>query len=567
MPDSIDLRPIERAINHMGAQLELQISNVRNDVNTLGAIQQATHQDLLDLRRQFEEFLVTNERQRLLQLAETRLGTLKSDIEREYGHYEVVRRSSVGTLQAFDVGNVRNKTVLEVSEELMIQTPRYWLAPALVALAAWSRDDVGLAEKSVDAAFSRSVKKTSLFFALVLRRQGRTAEATRWLRHYFVSLDPRSLTREFAVLLEAVAQDGFGPEGRLMVLEKLHEWRELLRDDADIVTKQVQTWRSEIDTQRGSVDATLYPCLASHSPQWPTVRDGLERASAHQFMIDKYSAVRDTVTPLTGSVADRLDDLLELLVSEYDDEELPLRRELVYQQAIIDNGGDADRAAEQAENDVAALEETIDALSLQTHTALRPDLFGVSVSTQRMSVGACTEDITTAVGQHARDYRAGWPPDVEIRLDVNHSTFASTYGFGTWSTTTSVPQAQAEQQLMAHWDATFQRFIDSQRFSTKMVLPHIAGGLFGVVLGLLLFPVGLLLSVAAVAVVAFLIVQKRNKCEQAVASAQNAREAAKRESLDLYRATSAEWVDARIVYGEEDAKELPLLQLVEGWPK
>ena len=500
-------------------------------------------------------------------MAETRLGTLKSDLEREYGHYDVVRRSSVGTLQAFDIGNVRNKTVLEVSEELMIQTPRYWLAPALVALAAWSRDDEELARKSVEAAFSRDPGKTSLFFTLVLRRQGRLPESTRWLRHYFVSLDPHALSREFAVLLEAIAQDGFGPDGRLMVLGKLHEWRERLREDSDIVTKQVKTWRNEIETHRGSVDASLYPGLAHWSPQWASVKDGLERASAHQFLGDKYTGVRDTVTSLSGSSADRLDDLLDTLVSEYDEEELPLRREVIYQQAIIDNDGDAGRAKQQAELDVAALDETIDALSLQTYTALRPDLFGVSVSTQRISVGACTEDFTAAIGQYARDYRAKWLDEVDIQLGNDHSNYASTYSFGTWTAKTSAPQETAESDLKTHWDKVVQEFIEAKTFTPNMVVPHIIGGVVGFLRGLVFAPAGLILSFGAIALVAFLIMQKRTKCDADVAAAEAAREAAKTVSIDLYREVAAEWVDVKIVYSEEDVKESNVLELVEGWPK
>ena len=568
MADSvrIDLSPIVREINGLANRLGSQISDVDYKVGAVSSDLQSTHAELLQLKGDFEEFVRSNERQRRVQLAETRLGTLKADLEREYGHYGVVRRTSVGMLQAFDVGNVRNKTVHEISEELMIQTPKYWLAPALVALAAWSKDDEALATKSVEAAFSRDPKKTSLFFALVLRRQARLAEASRWLNHYFLSLDPRSLTREFAVLLEATAQNGFGPEGRQLVLERLEEWREILRDEPEIVTAQVQKWRGELHNHRGSVDDSNFTFLAHGSPQWPQVKDVLEHASAHQFTIDKYTSVRDTVATLSSSVADRLDDLLEILVGEFDVEELPLRREVIYQEAIIEHDGDAARATQQAELDVAALDETIDALSLQTHTAFRPDLFGVSINTQKIAVGASAEDFTAAVGQFARDYRGRWPDAVDIVLDESHSSYASTYGFGRWSTSTSVPQDQAEANLRAHWDAAVQRYIDAQAFTWQKVIPQIIAGVAGFVLGFLILPVGLIISLAAVAIVGFLIYQKKQKADAAVADAEAAREKAKVISLDAYRGVSAEWVDARIVYDEEDAKEADLLQLVEGWP-
>ncbi len=566
----IDLSPILRQINEVGRELSSQVSDVDYKVGSVATDLSVTRDELQQLRADFDQFVKTHERTRLVQLAETRLGTLKSDLEREYGHYGVVRRTSVGILQAFDIGNVRNKTVHEISEELMIQTPKYWLAPALVALAAWSKDDKDLAEKSVQAAFTRDPKKTSLFFALALRRQARLAEATRWLRHYFVSLDPRALTREFAVLLESTAQDGFGADGRQLVLEHLAQWRELLRDEPEIVTAQVQKWRGEILNHRGRIDDSTFNFLSHGSPEWGQVKAGLEHASAHQFVIEKYAGVRDTVTTLSSSVADRLDDLLEILVTEYDPEELPLRREVIYQEAIIEHDGDDARAQQAADLDVAALDETVDALSLQTYTAFRPDLLGVSVASQKVAVGASAEDFATAVGQFTRDYRAKWSDEISVVLDNGHSNYAATYGFGEWKTTTSVPQQKAETKLLNHWDSVMQSYIDERAFSAKQVLPQIVAGIAGTLFGFLLlgsstaFAAVVLLATAAVT--GFLIYQKKQACDRAVAAAEAALEKAKAVSIDAYRGVSAEWVDAKIVYEEEDAKEADLLDLIEGWP-
>lgn len=568
MSDSvrIDWTPVVREINSVGKQLSSQLSDVDLKVGSVATDLSVTKDELQSLRAEFDDFVRTHERTRLVQLAETRVGTLKADLQREYGHYDVVRRTSVGILQAFDIGNVRNKTVHEISEELMIQTPKYWLAPALVALAAWSKDDRELAEKSVEAAFTRDPKKTSLFFALTLRRQARLAEASRWLRHYFASLDPRALTREFAVLLEATAQDGFGAEGRQLVLSRMEQWREILRDEPEIVTAQVQKWRGEIVNHRGTVDDSTFTFLAHGSPQWSVVKEALENASAHQFVIDKYTSVRDSTTTLSNSVADRLDDLLEILVTEFDTEELPLQREVIYQEAIIEHGGDAARAKHAADLDVAALDETIDALSLQTHTAFRPDLFGVSVATQQIAVGASSEDFATAIGQFTRDYRATWPDVIDILLDESHSTYASTYGFGKWSTSSSVPQDQAEASLRQHWDTVVQKYILDASFSVSKVLPHIAAGILGVIVGVLAAPIGIAIMLGVLAVVGFLVWRKKQVCDKAVAAAIEAREKAKAVSIDGYRGVSAEWVDARIVYEEEDMKEAELLALVEGWP-
>ena len=195
MTASVNLAPLQRHLN----EIQDDMSQISRDVDHVGHLVmevtgdvRTTQEELAELRRQFTAYVEQAERTAAVQRAETKLGTLKADLEREYGHYKVVRRSSVGLLQAFDAGIVSEDVASQISEELMIQTPRYWLAPALVALAAWSRDDKAISTRAVTEAYNRSQAKTALFFALVLRREQRNPESVRWLRHYFASCDPRS---------------------------------------------------------------------------------------------------------------------------------------------------------------------------------------------------------------------------------------------------------------------------------------------------------------------------------------------------------------------------------------
>ena len=48
-----------------------------------------------------------------------------------------MRNKAKGIIQADDIGIVRKETISNLSEEVMIATPGYWLAPCLVALSAW----------------------------------------------------------------------------------------------------------------------------------------------------------------------------------------------------------------------------------------------------------------------------------------------------------------------------------------------------------------------------------------------------------------------------------------------
>ena len=158
---------------------------------------------------------------------------MRAELETTYGHYAEVRRRTTGVLQALDTGVVSHETIQDTTEEVMVASPRYWLAPALVALAAWSRHDRSLADRALAEALRRDVAKTSLFMSLVLRRYRRPA-AARWLAQFFARQDPTALGREFIVVLDAMATGGYGIEGRA------------------IATVEVTAWLKELSIARGS---------------------------------------------------------------------------------------------------------------------------------------------------------------------------------------------------------------------------------------------------------------------------------------------------------------------------
>ena len=77
---------------------------------------------------------------------------------------------------------------------------------------------------------------------------------------------------------------------------------------------------------------------------------------------------------------------------------------------------------------------------------------------------------------------------------------------------------------------------------------------------------GLLVFVAAVGGAAFWLWRKKTDCDAKYRKAQDIAQAALEFSIDIYRATVAEFVDAKIAFGEEDAKESDLLLLIDTWP-
>lgn len=571
MSNSINMSGVVRAINANTVEIAQQLANridaVGSEVGQSRQDLQLTRSELAELRQEFDQWIKQAERAAAIQESTTKVGNLKAQLDREFGHYVRVRHSSIGLLQAFDVGNVSNDVVRSVSEELMIQTPRYWLAPAVVGLSAWSRDDQDMADKSIREAFARDKNKTSLFFTLVLRRQGRTEASVRWLRHYLTSLDPQNLTREFAVILEATSYDAFGPAGQKLVSDVMTRWCAELRNSPEIVERQIQSWVRELATGREKLAPDAYQTLAALSPDFPAFARQLEQSSALPVAIDKYEGIKRFDAPIPTALESMLDDILEPLVTDFDEEELPLRRDVVYHEAIIDERGDMDRAREKSDLLQKALESSTDVVSLQTQAAVTPELLGVSVGTQRMAIGVGCQDFGTAIGRYCAAYRTNALAAMKLNLDQTHSNYASSYNFPGVQLGTETLEEEGIARIRKTWQDTLSNYIATISFDNKWYIKPAIIAAIVALLAFLVSPVfGLFVVAAAAGIIYFLGDKERKACDAKVKAVEDQRQAAVEYSVALYRDATAQWVDGRLLYEELDAQESELLTLIQTWP-
>ena len=174
--------------------------------------------------------------------AQSVLNDVRAEIERKYGHYNRVRRSTTGILQADDLGIVRKAAVTDAAESVMIETPGYWLAPCLVALAAWINDQPELAGKAVKEAIRRNDEKTSLFFALVCRRAGRGDTSLKWVQRYLESQDEENLNRNTVIILDAYASGLLGADSEGVISTIMTGWLDNLVEKPGFVEQQRDQW-------------------------------------------------------------------------------------------------------------------------------------------------------------------------------------------------------------------------------------------------------------------------------------------------------------------------------------
>jgi hypothetical protein len=409
-----DINRLAYAVQNVSDQ-QLQIAGA---VGEVAAAQRAARSELGDLRLRFESFLHKDALAKNLLKAQNSLQLTQDELRDAYGHYDEVRRQATGILQALDAGIVTRSTIYHVTEEFMIGTPRYWLAPALVALAAWVSDDRVLAERALAEAVRREPGKTSLFFTLVLRRNGRTGATARWLRQYVVGQDPAALPREFTVVLDAVATGAFGPEARPVVLDHLAQWYEQIRADEKTVEAQITRWEKHIDGMRGKEQPT-FPVLKEISPTWPELRGLYAGATAFAEAGAYFHRIFDGPLPVTD-LNRRVDDILDKLVSKYDDEEQPLRTRMAELQAVIAHDGDEEAAAKDVKAQEPLRDERFDVMTLLTNAAFFPDQVGASLATQRLAVAVTGEWAIEATARLEKRNKGAVPDKVELSIDGWH---------------------------------------------------------------------------------------------------------------------------------------------------
>ncbi len=403
-------------IEHQLDQLGHQQTVLQSTVHHVSTAQDHARSELNDLRAQFTEYLRRDELGRNLQLAQTQIVAVCQQLDTEYGHYKDVRRHATGTLQAMDVGVVTHDTLQGVSEELMLATPRYWLAPALVALASWIRDDRTLADRALAEALKRDNDKTSLFLALVLRRHERSATVARWLGQYLARQDPRQLPKEFTVVLDAMVTGALGPAAKPLVLEATGEWFQYLVADPAAVDAQVARWRDLINGLQRPIGGA-FTVLPAISPTWPLLESLYAGATVHgQAEVLFRGRLEGTLQP-DPDLRSRVDGILDSLVGNYDAEEAPLRRKEAELQAVVDHGGDKEAAARASAAEAAVHDTTTDYLTLLSNAAFYPDKVGATAGSQRLAISLMRDWIVQAAGQLEAANVQAFPRSVELQLE------------------------------------------------------------------------------------------------------------------------------------------------------
>ena len=545
-----DLRAIE---NNLGA-IHGDLQTIDSSVGTVNDNVKVVYDEIGTLAKEFHDFVNIQQKANRLGQAETRLVKIRQELDKKYGHYDVVRRTTTGILQADDLGIVKKDTISTATEELMIETPNYWLAPCLVALAAWINDQPELAEKAVREGIKRNDEKTSLFFGLICRRADRKNACLKWTQRYLANQDEENLDRKAIIILDAFASGLLGADSEGVISRQLTEWLENLADKPGFVEQQTKQWSDAINLKRKPIDDSSYVYLKKYSHTWPVLQDILEGANLHAEILSYFTAIFEQEAS-SASVKAQLDEILTTLVSDFDDEELPLRKEEKFEQFVVDFGGDENRARQNMQVEQTAFETHKDFTQLLTDAAMKPESSHSSVSTQKFAIALSRDWVSNAYNDITAQNRMKIPNEIEINVDTFND---------------KTTDGQNEGELLAK----FGTLVDSEKAKAlaQCVLSGFdnfclyGGGTIAVIgVAMLFMGNGFLGLIAAIAGIGMIInhFSKKKKIEANRENIEQKFEEKRKKGTEIIRATLAEVVDFRSEFAEKDADSQKVVDFLE----
>ncbi|MGN1308096.1 MAG: hypothetical protein ACI4V3_10545 [Faecousia sp.] len=552
-----NLSAIERGLNNLGEGLQTVasgISTVNGRVNEVAGNVRLLEDQVTTLARDFADFLITYNNKTQLTISHTEIVRIRQELEQKYGHYDIVRRTTTGILQANDLGIVRKETIKTAAEDLMLATPNYWLTPCLIALAAWIDDEPKIAGDALQEAIKRNDENTSLFFALVCRRANRKQACLKWVERYLANQDEENLDRNAVIILDAFAGGLLGADSEGVVARQIGKWMDHLADKPNFVNQQTQQWTDAITLKKRPMQDNGYTYLPKYSHTWPILQEIMEGAQLHADILSYFMNIFHQEAS-TDALKAQLDEILDSLVSNFDEVELPLRKEERLHQLIIDFGGDKTRASAAMALEESAFHEKKDFTQLLTDAAMKPESSHASVSTQKFAIALSKDWIINAYNDITAQNRMKIPYEIEINVDTfNGKTTDGSNEGQLLSDFSALVDREKASALSSHVLSGFETFC-------------LYGGIaVGVIALILLFTDNVLLGLLAMIAGIAMICNHFSK-KKAVTSAREEidrkYEKKREQGKQVIRATVAEIVDFRGEFARKDRESEKVIEFLD----
>ena len=445
-----NLDTIERNLNSVANELtgvitnvstvNTQVTKVENQVNHL-------NNEVQNLVKEIRETtVITNARQAIMYN--------NDQIEKKYGYYDKVRRTTESLIDAIEHSNISVNALINLNQDLILHNPNYWLSNALASLSSWLLDDKINCEKELQNALKKDESKTSLFFCLVNDKLGRTQTSINWLNKYLSIQNPTRLDKDFITVLDLVATGKFGDETKRIVLNKINTWFNGLNSEKELQEQQINTWIEYIHDNQDT-DIKM-PYLENATPDIARLKNNLVITSSYYNILNKLN----TITNQDSSNKSKK-DILSNLIYEYEGTENTYQRDNLYNTLLIQCNGNREQADKLFKKQESIFEEQINLLDLLSNLIINGHSFKVSNETQKIALCFVKEYIIKALE--------------ETEKELNNNEFRIIVDDFSTNTIDGTNKDQIYKQINTHVNSIF---IDNDK---NLIVPLIIINILGII--------------------------------------------------------------------------------------
>ncbi len=458
---TIDLSPIINAIKVVNNNVNRVDSNLGVVNSNLELVRKQTMNEIANIKKQLKEMEKQQKFSAALQRALTEVIRVRQELESKFGANKLVRDHMLGILQATDLGLITESTISRCTEELMISAPKYWLAPCLIALAGWISNNESLAKRAVKEAVKRDREKTCLLFALISRRvnagriqAGKPATNTtfEWLAEYFKLQDPAKMRKSVIAYIDAYTNGVFGEDTDNICIDHINHWMETLRKDKpSFVQEQKDYWLGVFNGYCSGEALTSYAELAKISAQYDDMKNYLLTIDASQRDTGIKNFVKEIMdAPINyEQLINEIDDQLTKLVTNYEEEEVPLRDEETYFNYVKQFQGDELRA----KNVMRAIANNRIDIPVDFAKRLADSIVsqGSSPSEKKTALVLLRPYISEAFKEFITANKEAYPKEIDLKI----SEFGNTYGGEKFVWFGKTENAENREELVAELSSKY----------------------------------------------------------------------------------------------------------------
>lgn len=403
-----NLNTIENNIGHLAdniGQVSLNVVEVDSKVNEVTAT-------VASIEEEIKNFMVEIKGSTIVSNAKQSIMMSQAELEKKFGHYDLVRRKINGILQASDMHALTKENLKNTSEESLINTPNYWLSPALSALSAWLLNDKIAAEKALSEAMRRDDEKTSLLFSLIHARAGRYESSNKWLRRYLDMQDPLAMEAVILIVLDAITSGALGVQSIDLVKEKIEAWKMELAN-ADINKDEIKKLNTFIGDLR-LVEEENYPFIKDYTNEYENLNKSVATTKSKGRVLSYFKNIYEEKID-DNSKDKKIDRILDLLVFNFENEELDLKRDIARNKFIIEENGNVAKADERFVKSEFAYDKASNFYSLLISVAI--GLREAAPTVKKLAVALCKDIIITAYEEILKD--TGLKQEEFIKVNIN----------------------------------------------------------------------------------------------------------------------------------------------------